>query len=301
LTAIPGVREIVSGDKVSTEIRMPSDHMAVLVRLQNAQAGQLVYSAADEKDMKLEINHDNWGVQEQAKDADALCLKLKGGTYLTAKPLYPVDKAGEYIFSMDAKAVGDKQPTLLFGVMCFDKDKQEIPTIAVNTVDGTETTLAAEAPKGTQEVVISNGRNWKAGNFIAFTIDDSGNFKDLPNRDVSAKINKVSDNAGRCVLTLDKPLGKSYPAGTKIRMHKSGNSYLYLVSVKPGSEWKTYSATVKGILSNGFTAGSFKPGTKFFRVLCFTIGGQGKDCFSLIKNVQIKEKHSGTIKKQIER
>jgi hypothetical protein len=80
-------------------------------------------------------------------------------------------------------------------------------------------------------------------------------------------------------------------------MHKSGNSYLYLVNTKVLQKWKKYKAILKGILPNGFDSTSFKPGTKYFRVLCFITGD--KNSSALIKDVQIKEKHSEIIKTKI--
>jgi hypothetical protein len=297
LTKIPSVKEISSGNQTLTEIRMPSDHLAVLVRLKNASSGKLVSCAIKEKLITLEIANKTWGGHPQVKENGSLCLKLKGGSYLTAKPFFEVDKNKAYTFSITAKSATPKSPRLLYGVMCFDKDKKAIPTISINTVKGTETTLASNVSSGSKDVIIKNGKNWRAGGYIAFDTDSSGNFKDLPNLNLSSEIVKVSRKAGQCILTLQKPLSKNYTSGTKVRMHKSGNSYLYLVNTKVLQKWKKYKAILKGILPNGFDSTSFKPGTKYFRVLCFITGD--KNSSALIKDVQIKEKHSEIIKTKI--
>jgi hypothetical protein len=296
-TKIPGVKEISSGNQTFTEIRMPSDHLAVLVRLKNASAGKLVSCAIKEKLIPLAIANKTWGSHPQVKENGSLCLKLKGGSYLTAKPFFEVDKDKAYTFSITAKSVTSKSPRLLYGIMCFDKNKKAIPTISINTVKGTETTLVSNVSSGSKDVVIKNGKNWRAGGYIAFDTDNSGNFKDLPNLNLSSEIVKVSHKAGQCILMLQKPLSKNYASGTKVRMHKSGNSYLYLVNTKVPQKWKKYKAILKGILPNGFDSTSFKPGTKYFRVLCFITGN--KNFSALIKDVQIKEKHSEIIKTEI--
>jgi hypothetical protein len=299
LTIIPGVKETSSGNKVFTEIRMPSDHMAVLVRSKNAKSGKVVSLSTEKKLIKLEITNKNWGKQTQIKDKNNLCLKLNGGRYLTAKPFFEADKEKEYTFSMTAKSFGEKRPTLLFGVVCFDKNKIYIPTIAVNTVNGTATILSTDVKAGSKTVVIKNGNKWKASGYVAFNTDNSDKFRDLPNRNLSSKITKIIKKDNTWIITLQKPIKKSYPAGTKIRLHKAGNSYLYLVNSKIPAKWTTYKKTIKGILKKGFSSRSFKPGTKFFRVLCFIIGGKGKDCFTLIKDVQIETKDSKIIKTKI--
>ena len=140
---------------------MPSDHMAVLVRLKNAEAGNVVSLSTDRKIIKLDINSENWGAQTKIKDNSSLCLKVKTGKYLTAKPFFEVNKGKTYKFSIMAKSVGGKCPLMLFGVMCYDADKKAIPTTAINTVANTATTLAADAEAGSKSVIIKNGKNGK--------------------------------------------------------------------------------------------------------------------------------------------
>jgi hypothetical protein len=85
---------------------------------------------------------------------------------------------------------------------------------------------------------------------VAFDIDDSGAFNDLPNRKQTVKDGFISivDNGTTCTLTLKSPAGKNYPVSTKIRAHYPGSSYNYIAAdySEVPANWKEYRGEVTG-------------------------------------------------------
>jgi hypothetical protein len=90
------------------------------------------------------------------------------------------------------------------------------------------------------------------------------NYADLPNHE-SARVTDFKEGVGGNEVTLRKPLDRSYPAGTKIRLHKyidyPGATY------DIPSEWTERSMTFSGESKNGAPEkGKFWSGAKYLRV-----------------------------------
>ena len=153
-------------------------------------------------------------------------------------------------------------------------------------IPDTETELSETCKPEDNIIKIKDGSKWKVEkldgkiplNMIAFFADATKEYKDLPNRDISPGITKVEKKEDVWEVYLEKPYGncfKVYPAGTKIREHKSGATYGYsILEVNFNSpEWKEFSATIEGTSPYGFNGKKFWHGTKFIKIVIMSLGG----------------------------
>ena len=72
---------------------------------------------------------------------------------------------------------------------------------------------------------------------------------DLPNLDLSPaiQVSEVIIHPDRSAeVALKTPLRKAYPTGTSVRMHLSGNSYIYAGYGKKADTWMTFTRTYTG-------------------------------------------------------
>jgi len=119
---------------------------------------------------------------------------------------------------------------------------------------------------------------------IAFNVDDSGKKADLPNTELSGReIVKVEKNGEIYDVTLKNKCGKKYAAGTKIREHKSGGTYIYLGAVNKDipADWAEFSAV--------FKKANLWPGICGAKILILANFGGKPDQAMLIKDVKLEE------------
>ncbi|MEI8309650.1 MAG: hypothetical protein WCH98_02720 [Verrucomicrobiota bacterium] len=144
--------------------------------------------------------------------------------------------------------------TLYFGVAPLDEEGKAINSNQVNVVEGTETELAANCQPADTVVTIKNGTKWEISpegatyECIAFDVDDSGKFTDLPNSNLSklgiVEVTKAGDGFE---VTLAKPCGVTYPAGTKVRKHLASSNGIYAAASgkKLSQEWTELSGNIE--------------------------------------------------------
>jgi len=145
-------------------------------------------------------------------------------------------------------------PTLYFGVAPLDEEEKAINSNQVNVVAGTETELAADCQPTDTVVTIKNGANWEISpegstyECIAFDVDDTGNFTDLPNSKLSKLgIVGVAKAGDGFEVTLAKPCGVTYPAGTKVRKHLASSNAIYACAAGKNlpQEWAELSGRIE--------------------------------------------------------
>ncbi len=167
----------------------------------------------------------------------------------------------------------------------YDKDFHIILPFNVRNVIWTETVLTKAISVWDTTVefedkwtTCSNWENsiyfdWAAS--IAFNIDDSWQFNDLPNYDLSPTqswsewFTSIIDNWTYCSLTLKAPITKTYPIGTKIRMHTSGWTYNYIAAAGQNvpNAWTKYSWEVLWISISWIDTSYFRRWTKFIKIM----------------------------------
>jgi len=161
------------------------------------------------------------------------------------------------------------------GFRCFDADKKVIESPHITTVKGTETKLREAATKGATVLKIENGQAWVFDEkwtpqfaCVAFNVDDSGAFSDLPNRNLSPLgIKAIRQADGQWEVELAKPLNADFAAGTKVRQHRAQGGAIWVQSKTVADQWVEFKGTRSGVATTGKEAGKFWPGTKFIQVL----------------------------------
>lgn len=208
---------------------------------------------------------------------------ISGKSTLFADGSFKIDPNKTYRLSGKFKA---RQPwaegNLLFGLAPHDAQSKPIFPIQVNPVKNTETTLLESATAGSTIIKISDASNWKKTDFggVAFQVEKD--LSDLPNRNIIS-ITGVSGQE----VTLKVPLAQDYPAGTPIRQHESGNSYMYSGAAYqkvPADKWTEFSGEISGEAASGLSPNQWWKGTEIVRI--FMINSQPDIAF---KDVRLDE------------
>ena len=84
--------------------------------------------------------------------------------------------------------------------------------------------------KGSDTVILKDNPAWKAG-WLAFNAKED--MSDLPNFTIVA-FEKFERKDGKIIITLPKAYNRSYPAGTKVRLHVDGATYPYTSIIRKG-------------------------------------------------------------------
>mgnify|MGYP003056749143 CR=1 FL=1 len=240
----------------------------------------------------------NWNEQNVWKSTkikagtDGAALEATTPCLVESSVLIPVHEKAEYRFSGEVrKAKGAPSALFLAGFILYDKDKKTIQPQHVRVIRGTDTVLAEEAKAGDHFIKIRNGARWtaKTYHYAAF------NAVQLPNRDLSPDVISAVKREGQTwTVSFGKPLQKSYPAGTKVRMHRAGSGWTYCAAAnKPLSvEWTTFTGKIKGSgfhRKGGEFYDRFRPGTRLV-VPALTLRNTGKEPVKVFfRNLKLEE------------
>jgi hypothetical protein len=220
---------------------------------------------ADEATVKAVVAvPEKWnGAVETA--GDARIIKTAGTR--SSADVFKIDPTAVYRLSGQFKTDGESGPArVFFGLAPLDGERRPILPIQVNPVPGTETELAEDAAAGTTEITVKDAAGWKTGKYLGVAFGADPDMADLPNRDIA----DIAEVEGRRI-TLGKPLKQPCPAGTRVRQHQSGNTYIYVASpeVTPG-EWARVEGEVSGESLSGLAAGQWWRGSRQGRIIMVT-------------------------------
>ena len=231
------------------------------------------------KNGDAEADLENWQpdkVQVVTENARSGKKCFKTSTAAVGTDIIPIDGTVKYKYSVWVKSADNKKTDVYLALIPLDADKVQINSQEISAATETETELA-EACKAEDTVVkVKDAGKWKLANnidVIAFNVLDD--CKDLPNRNISPVVKKIENKNNVWELTLEKPCGKAYPAGTKIRKHRYCSTYIYpaVLSQFNSNEWKELSGEIKGVSKSGEAGDQFWAGTKFVKVDLFPLGG----------------------------
>jgi hypothetical protein len=221
------------------------------------------------------------------------CFKVTGKQEVLGMAPIPVDPEKTYELSGWFKAAGDKPSTLYFGLMPLDKNMKRIEPHQVFVIAGSDTVLAEACQKSDTVIKIKDGAKWqviKDCGVVAFDTDPAGGLADLPNANTSSfGITAVEKKDGYWEVSLAKPCGKDYPAGTAVREQRAGGSYIYSAAAdkKIPTQWTQLAGSVKGT-AKGHSNCQFWPGTAFVRIAVLANFNE-PDVKLLIDDLQFKE------------
>ncbi len=276
-----------------------------LAALSLGMALTLSAGAADEKPTNLARNGDaetgtldNWAGFDKAVTegvhSGKFCFERKAYAPIQSADLIPIKPEKTYTLSGWFRSIGKEPSMIYFGYIPCDENKQVIEPQMVNPVAGTETTLFADTKRGDKVVKIASGAKWQAlpYAFIAFDADDSGNYTDLPNRRLSSMgILKAEDKGQYWELQLQEVCGQEYAAGTKVREHLAGATYIYNAAPGMGINptWGCCTGVIKGVAKSGIPMDHWWPGTKYARILILANHVQKDTADLLVDDIVLTE------------
>ena len=204
-----------------------------------------------------------------------------------------VNPEKSYKISWMFRSVGEHKSRLYYWFAEYDKDFIRIENKHVNVVAWTETILTQDVNPGDKTITFKNIWGtmcniwWNHSTFdthavVAFDIDDSGEYNDLPNRNVNPynwptyqdwsygqSMRSITNNGETCTVNFSWTMIHTYPVWTHIRMHQSGGQYNYKAasnSIVPNT-WKEYIWTVQWISNYGASSSTFRKWTVFIKPL----------------------------------
>lgn len=132
------------------------------------------------------------------------------------------------------------------GFYSLDKNNRVIQTSAVFFTAGSETEIAADVKEGDKVIKIKDGSKWKKNGYVAYDIDPTGKYRDLPCHTIINAVSvDVKKNGDVYEVVLPKPAGKNLSAGVAVRQHLSGWSFLTSNSCKATADWQNVSWKVR--------------------------------------------------------
>ncbi len=237
------------------------------------------------------VNGKNARIMETAHDGETV-LEIRGSGNFQSRTLPPVDPAKVYKLSGMFKAAPGTAPSRFYlGVIPYDERKVRIQSGEVTIVPETDTVLSEAAKKGTLTLLAADASRWQKNGTFCAAFNTSPDFRDLPNRNLSPGIKSIEKKGNVWEITLAAPLPADYPAGTGIREHRHGSSYLYSAAgnLPVPTDWKTFSAIIKGEIPHGISFSSWWKGTRFARIGILANTDGNANSGILLKNVKFEE------------
>lgn len=235
----------------------------------------------------------------QIKIDDSGVIETKGQLIIYSRDFITIDPAKKYRLSGQFRcAPGTKSNRFYFGFQPFDASRKTILPAMVGVVSGTDSELAAPCNPADKTLKVVDASMWQTGGkyCVAFNIDPAGT--DLPNRTLSVTGVKALKAAGSAYeVVLDKPCGVSAAAGTKIRLHQTGNTYIYPAAEykETPAEWQECSGIIKPEIASGSPRDAWWKGTKLCRIVILANYAQGAaDAALQIKNIKLEELEEAT-------
>ena len=144
-------------------------------------------------------------------------------------------------------------------------------------------------------IIIRKNKAWKTGKtlHVAFNVDMSGAYNDLPNRTVSRRgIESIKDIGTGYKVALTHPLATSWRAGTTVRQH--GNSYMYIYNAAFGwkvpETWKEISGIIVGEQKFGIKhTRHWWRGTRYARIVLLMNNSGNNSNAVLIQDIRLEE------------
>ena len=213
----------------------------------------------------------------------AYAFVLESRFYAYTSEMFPLDPKASYELSGFFTSEGGPGMVYL-GFDCYDANKKRITSREVTPIPRTETELVQAVKKGDKVLKIKDGSTWKFDKrwtplygVVAFDVDPSGKYADLPNRKISLRgITEIRQVDGQWEVTLKKPMLESYPAGTKVRQQRSSGAMKWVVWKYLKENWVGITGKASGISSGGQKQNMFYPGTRYFRVVILNLSQSKK-------------------------
>lgn len=220
-------------------------------------------------------------------------LEVRGKAQLQTKEFFSLNPKGIWKLSGEFRAVpGCGETRFYYGFIPFDAQKIQIKSGEFTVVKDTLTKVKANAKKGDTVLILENASKWKTGNIFSAAFMARTDLFDLPNRNLSSGIKKITENPDGWQIEFAGGLPCDVPSGTLVREHRHGSSYAYAMAgaVKAPEDWTPFTALVRGQANDGvMTFSKFWPKTRYIR-LGILVNPAGKDQPGILfRNLIIEE------------
>jgi len=175
----------------------------------------------------------------------AFVAKRKGFTTYYVKQGIKIDPDKKYQLSVKIKQFIPSHSSTYIGFIPVDAKNRGIRCKnGSSNTKGSATVLASNVYKGSTAITVNDASNWEKGgnDYVAFNVKDD--LSDTPNFEVAGPITKIEETGNVYTIELKTPFKKGYPAGTKVRQHSAGNTYIYTkIGVVP-TKWTVWKGKV---------------------------------------------------------
>lgn len=189
---------------------------------------------------------ENWISKTPVTVSDGTAKTVLSYASLRSAHFIPVVPGKKYTITGEFRLTGKTPPMVYFGVIPYTGDDREIPFAAIQPASPKIAVLSQAAAAGSRSVFLKNAADWKFVPNARLAFNAKPDKSDLPNLDLSPaiQVSEVIIHPDRSAeVALKTPLRKAYPAGTSVRMHLSGNSYIYAGYGKKAGTWMTFTRT----------------------------------------------------------
>ena len=147
--------------------------------------------------------------------------QVNGPELIFSADYIPVKAAVDYSLKGVFKSGNDESVLAYCGLAQYDKNKALITSTMVTPVTGSTTELLKPASRGDKRITVKSVANWETTMtskklVVAFDVDCSGNYADLPNRKLSSVIAGVEQREGSLEVLLENPLDFAVSSGTSL-------------------------------------------------------------------------------------
>ena len=198
--------------------------------------------------------------------------------FLRSQTPFAVDPAKKYTVSGEFRFPGTTPGAFYLGLMPLNEKNRPISPENIHVIPGTETTLAAPAAAGDKSIKVADAEKWdNKRSYCAVAFDVKDDCADLPNMVCAGmKQGSLKKNGNVWEIELAKPLAKAFAAGTRVRQHLSGGTFIYSTLRRKKDitgDWQKFSGTITGLTKNTRSDSKFWPGTAKAYVIVLTTGG----------------------------
>lgn len=184
---------------------------------------------------------------------------------LLSKEFIPVEKGKKYTVSGEFRLQGPQTAMVYFGLIPYTADGEAIPFAAIQAVSPRIALLAEPVKPGSKVIRVKNASDWNFVPNCRLAFNAKEDKSDIPNLELSPVIavsEIVISEDGTAEIAFKTAIKKGFPADTPVRLHQSGNSYIYAGFGQEKGTWMAFSKKYA----------SFYPGCVKFKVALSAAG-----------------------------
>ena len=217
-------------------------------------------------------------------------FSFKGNGTIESVMKIPADPAKKYRISGEFRAKDGTVPArVYFGLIPLDAAGKQIQPYFIHVIPGSQTVTVSDAKKGDKTIIVRKAKWDVKTRFGLIVFNTQDDLSDLPNRNYAfIPLGGIRPDGENLKINLTSPLKTDIPAGTKVRQHLAGDTYIYCAGrVYTNNEWTLRSGVVSGFTKSTRSSSKFWPGTTAFRLMIH-FSNAGKDSVTEFRNIKLE-------------